>query len=277
MSLPQLIKDLLENGVHFGHLSKHWNPKMKKFIFGKKKNIYIIDLEKTSQKMQEAASFIEQIVQQGGKVLFVSTKKQLRDLIKEQALSCSMPYVVERWVGGFLTNSLTVRARVRKYAELVVKKEAANYGKMTKKEIGRLERQIERMGKIYSGVVSLDGLPDCLFIVDPKKESSCVREANKISIPIVALIDTDANPEVIDYPIPGNDDAIKSVRYIVAYITEAIKQGVKKGEELVRKAKSEENIEELVAETPPEKDNEEDTDLPESKDSETEIDEGGSK
>lgn len=271
MSLPQLIKDLLENGVHFGHLSKHWNPKMKKFIFGKKKNIYIIDLEKTSQKLQEAADFVQQVVQQGGKVLFVSTKKQLKDLIKEQALSCDMPYVVERWVGGFLTNSLTVSARVKKYAELVAKKEAANYGQMTKKEIGRLERQIERMGKIYSGVVSLHGLPDCLFIVDPKKESSCVREANKISIPIVSLIDTDANPEVVDYPIPGNDDAIKSVKYIVAYITEAIKQGVKKREELIKKAKVEENAEELEVETLPEPEQEGAADLPVEEDSETEI------
>jgi small subunit ribosomal protein S2 len=243
MALPQIIKELLENGVHFGHLSKHWNPKMKKFIFGKKKNVYIIDLEKTAQKLEEARDFVKQLVQQGGKILFVATKRQLRDLIKEQAQSCDMPYVVERWVGGFLTNALTVRSRVKKYVDLIEKKNTGGFDKMTKKEIGLLNRDIERMGKIYSGVVSLDDLPTCIFVIDPKKETACIREANKLSIPIVALIDTDANPEVVDYPIPGNDDAIKSVKYIVEYMVEAIKAGAQKGEELVEKGAGQEKEE----------------------------------
>ncbi|MBU1121310.1 MAG: 30S ribosomal protein S2 [Candidatus Omnitrophota bacterium] len=243
MSLPQVIKELLENGVHFGHLSKHWNPKMKKFIFGKKKNVYIIDLEKTAQKLEEAKDFIQQIAQQGGKILFVATKKQLRDLIKEQAISCQMPYVIERWVGGFLTNANTVRVRVRKYAELVEQRDKGQLSKVTKKELVMLNREIDRMHKIYSGVVSLEGLPECIFVVNPKKEVACVREANKLGIPIVALIDTDANPEVVDYPVPGNDDAIKSVRYIVSCLSEAVNQGVKKRKELLEGEKGKENTE----------------------------------
>lgn len=237
MALPQVIKELLENGVHFGHLSKHWNPKMSKFIFGKKKNVYIIDLEKTAQKLEEAKDFVKQITQQDGKVLFVATKKQLRELIKEQAVSCQMPYVVERWVGGFFTNAATIRERVRKYAELVDKRDKGNLGKMTKKEMGMVDRDIARMHKIYSGVVALDGLPACIFVVDPKKEVACIREANKLGVPIVALIDTDADPGVIDYPVPGNDDAIKSVKYVVSHISAAIKEGIERGKALAKEAK----------------------------------------
>lgn len=230
MALPEVIKALLESGVHFGHLSKHWNPKMKKFIFGKKKNVYIIDLEKTAQKLQEAKEFVKQEAQSGGKILFVSTKNQLRGVIKELASSCGMPYMVERWVGGLLTNFSTVRSRVNKYIELLDKREKGGFDKMSKKEVLRINREIERMEKNYSGVVTLDGLPSCVYIVDPKKEVACVREVNKLEIPIVALIDTDANPEIIDYPVPGNDDSIKSVKYITSAIVEAINEGLEAGE-----------------------------------------------
>ena len=227
MALPVLIKELLESGVHFGHLSKHWNPKMKKYIFGKKKNVYIIDLEKTAQKLEEAKEFVKQIAKGEGKILFVCTKNQLRGIIKELASSCNMPYMVERWIGGVLTNFSTVRRRINKYLELLEKRETGGFDKLTKKEVLRLNREIARMAKNYSGVTSLDSLPDCVFVVDPKKESACVREVYKLSIPIVALIDTDASPEVIDYPVPGNDDSIKSVKYITSYITDAIKEGLK--------------------------------------------------
>ncbi len=227
MALPEIIKELLENGVHFGHLSKHWNPKMGKFIFGKKKNVYIIDLEKTAQKLQEAKDFAKQKVKDGEKILFVATKKQLRSIIKELVSSCGMPYVSERWVGGLLTNFSTVRRRVEKYLDLLKQRETGGFDIMVKKEVVKLNRDIERMERSYSGVTSLKDLPGCVFVVDPKKEIACVREVNKLGIPIIALIDTDADPSVIDYPIPGNDDSIKSVKYITSCLVEAINQGLK--------------------------------------------------
>lgn len=226
MVLSEEIKELLESGVHFGHLSKHWNPKMKAFIFGKKKNVYIIDLEKTAQKIEEAKAFLRQISRSGKKVLFVATKKQLRNTIEELATSCNMPYVTERWVGGLLTNFATVKSRINKYVELLEQRKKGDFGGMTKKEVIKLNRVIERMAKIYRGVTTLEDIPDCIYLVDPKKEVACVREANKLSVPIVALIDTDANPEVIDYPIPGNDDSIKSVKYITLSLVKAINEGL---------------------------------------------------
>lgn len=225
MAIPETIRELLENGTHFGHLSKHWNPKMKKFIFGKKKNIYIIDLEKTAEKLEEAKEFVKKIAQKQGTILFVATKRQLRDTIKELASSCGMPYVVERWVGGFLTNFATIKDRIKKYVDLIDKRNQGKFDKMPGKEVVRLNREIERMEKNYSGVTSLEDTPDCIYVVDPKREVECIREANKLAIPVVALIDTDANPEVIDYPIPGNDDAIKSVRYVTSCIVDAISEG----------------------------------------------------
>jgi len=256
MALPEAIKELLENGVHFGHLSKHWNPKMKRFIFGKKKNVYIIDLEKTAQKLQEAKEFAKQKAKEGEKILFVSTKKQLRSIVKELASSCDMPYVAERWVGGLLTNFSTVRRRVEKYLELLRKRETGGFDIMVKKEVVKVNREIERMKSCYSGVTSLEGLPGCVFVVDPKKEVACVREVNKLGIPIVALIDTDANPDIIDYPIPGNDDSIKSVKYITSCVVEAINEGLKETSE-VKESQEEENeeaegvVEEKTPEVPP--------------------------
>lgn len=240
MALPAIIMDLLESGVHFGHLSKHWNPKMKGFIFGKKKNVYIIDLEKTAQKIQEAKDFLKEKAQSGEKILFVATKKQLRGLVKELAVSVGMPYVTQRWVGGLLTNFSTVRSRINKYINLLEQREKGGFDTMIKKEVVKLNRQMERMAKSYSGVTSLDDLPDCIYVVDPKKEGTCVREARKLKIPIVALIDTDADPGIIDYPIPGNDDSIKSVKYITTCLIEAIQEGLKK----VKSAKLEEPVEE---------------------------------
>lgn len=232
MALPEDVKGLLENGVHFGHLSKHWNPKMKKFIFGKKKNVYIIDLEKTSKKLAEACEFAKERAQAGGKILFVATKKQLRSVIKELATSCGMPYVTERWVGGLLTNFSTVRKRVNRYIELLEKREKGGFDAMVKKEVVCLNREIERMERSYSGVVGLDRIPDCVCVVDTKKEMACVREANKLSIPLIALIDTDADPDLIDYPIPGNDDSIKSVQYIISKIVAAVSEGLQRAKDI---------------------------------------------
>lgn len=231
MVLPQVIKDLLENGVHFGHLSKHWNPRMEKFIFGKKKNIYIINLEKTYHQLQEAKDFIRKIAQNGEKILFVGTKKQIRPHIREIASSCNMPYVIERWVGGLLTNFSTVSEQIRKYKELLERRQNGEFEKMPRKEVVRLNRQLERMEKNYQGLVDMDKLPACVYVIDPKREHTCIREAQRLQIPIVALVDTDANPEVIDYPIPGNDDAIKSVRYITQHIADAIFEASRSKEE----------------------------------------------
>lgn len=252
MTIPQTIRELLENGTHFGHLSKHWNPKMKKFIFGKKKNIYIIDLEKTAQKLEEAKEFAKKVAQKRGTILFVATKRQLRDAIKELASSCGMPYVVDRWVGGFLTNFSTIKVRIKKYVDLLEKKSQGKFEKMPGKEVVRLNREIERMEKNYNGVTSLEDTPECIYVIDPKREVECIREANKLSIPVIALIDTDANPEVIDYPIPGNDDAMKSVRYITACIVEAIKEGQNQAQDLVKEAGKEDKSKETAQESGPE-------------------------
>ena len=227
MALPETIRDLLENGVHFGHLSKHWNPKMKKFIFGKKKNIYIIDLEKTAGKLEEAKDFVREMASKGNKILFVVTKKQLKETIEAQAIRCDMPYVVDRWIGGFLTNFPTIQARMKNYMELTEKREKGEFEKYTTKEVLRINRELEKMEKNYRGVVTLNDLPSCVYIVDPKRETAAVREAKKLGIPIIALVDTDSDPEIIDYPIPGNDDAIKSVNFITSCIVEAVMEGLK--------------------------------------------------
>ena len=257
MAVPEMIKDLLENGVHFGHLSKHWNPKMKRFIFGKKKNVYVIDLEKTARSIEEAKEFVKQVAARGEKILFVATKRQLRDLIKEQAVSCGMAYIVERWVGGFLTNFPTIQVRIQKYLDMREKKDRGEIDKMPGKEKVRFNRELERMDKNYSGVTSLEGLAGCVCVVDPKKEVACVKEVNKLSLPLVGLIDTDGDPEVLDYPIPGNDDAIKSVRYVMSCIVEAINEGLKLGEKLTEKkekeASPEDTAEEIEKDTAEEK------------------------
>jgi len=249
MALSDILKGLLESGVHFGHLSKHWNPKMKRFIFGKKKNVYIVDLEKTAQQLEEAKDFLKQKAKEDGRILFVATKKQLRGVVKELALECGVCYVTERWVGGLLTNFSTVRSRINKYLQLLDQREKGQFNKMVKKEVVKLNREIERMERSYSGVTALEGLPTCVYVVDPKKEVACVREVSKLGIPIVSLIDTDADPDAVDYPIPGNDDSIKSVRYITSHLVEAIKEGQAESESVAKEAKkaTEEKSEESIA------------------------------
>ncbi|MCF7872990.1 MAG: 30S ribosomal protein S2 [Candidatus Omnitrophica bacterium] len=225
MGLTDTIKKMLEGGVHFGHLKRNWNPKMQKFIFGRKKNIYIIDLEKTTKMLDQAKEFLKEIAKSGGNILFVGTKRQIRPVIKELATSCDMPYVDQKWVGGLLTNFSTIKKRLQRYLELLKMRENGEFDNIPSKEVVRLNRQISRMDKNYSGLTTLKTLPDCVFVVDPKREKSCVREATKLSIPLVALIDTDADPEEVNYPIPGNDDAIRSVKFIVSSLVEAIDEG----------------------------------------------------
>ncbi|MCF7886783.1 MAG: 30S ribosomal protein S2 [Candidatus Omnitrophica bacterium] len=225
MGLTDTIKKMLEGGVHFGHLKRNWNPKMQKFIFGRKKNIYIIDLEKTTKMLDQAKEFLKETAKSGGNILFVGTKRQIRPVIKELATSCDMPYVDQKWVGGLLTNFSTIKKRLQRYLELLKMRENGEFDNIPSKEVVRLNRQISRMDKNYSGLTTLKTLPDCVFVVDPKREKSCVRETTKLSIPLVALIDTDADPEEVDYPIPGNDDAIRSVKFIVSSLVKAIDEG----------------------------------------------------
>ena len=227
MVLSEMLRNLLENGVHFGHLSKHWNPKMKKFIFGRKKGVYIIDLEKTAQKLAEAKDFARSIVKDGGKILFVATKRQAHQAVSELASSCGMPYVVERWVGGCLTNFSTIKQRIKNYIELEERRKNGDFEKLPKKEVVRMNKELEKMKRNYTGLINLEELPACIYIVDPKKEATAVREAKKLGIPIIALVDTDSDPEIIEYPIPGNDDAIKSIKFITANIVEAILEELK--------------------------------------------------
>ncbi|MCF7873974.1 MAG: 30S ribosomal protein S2 [Candidatus Omnitrophica bacterium] len=250
MGLTDTIKKMLEGGVHFGHLKRNWNPKMQKFIFGRKKNIYIIDLEKTTKMLDQAKEFLKETAKSGGTILFVGTKRQIRPVIKELANSCDMPYVDQKWVGGLLTNFSTIKKRLQRYLELLDMRQKGEFDNIPSKEVVRLNRQISRMDKNYSGLSTLKTLPDCVFVVDPKREKACAREAAKLSIPLVALIDTDANPEEVDYPIPGNDDAIRSVKFIVSSLVEAVNEGreqyhtIEKKEDLQKEEETENQEEE---------------------------------
>lgn len=225
MGLSGVIKQMLEGGVHFGHLKRNWNPKMSKFVFGRKKNISIINLEKTAQKLEEAKDFLREKAKSGEVILFVGTKRQIRPAIKELAATCKMPYVDQKWVGGLLTNFPTIKKRLKRYLELIQMRESGQFNSIPGKEVVRLNREISRMDKKYSGLTALEGLPECVVVVDPGRERACVKEAIKLAIPLVALIDTDSNPDEIDYPIPGNDDAIRSVRFVINSLVEAILQG----------------------------------------------------
>lgn len=255
MALPEIIKNLLENGVHFGHRSRNWNPKMKKFIFGKKSGVYIIDVEKTAQKLKEAADFLKELSARGGTILFVSTKRQAKEVIQKEAASIGAPYVAERWVGGLLTNFVEVRKRIKTYKDLKDQEASGNFGILLKKEVVRLGRKVAKMDKNFSGLIGLDKLPEAVCLIDPKKETLPVKEAKKLHIPIVALIDTDSDPDGIDYPIPGNDDALKSIRFITSCLIEAIKAGkqereTQRKEAELQKAKLAEGEKETAAATP---------------------------
>jgi small subunit ribosomal protein S2 len=244
LALPEELNKLLEAGVHFGHQAKRWNPKMKRFIFGKRSGIYIIDLEKTLSKIKEAVDFLKEVVKDDKDILFVGTKKQAQGLIRQVASSCSMPYVVDRWVGGLLTNFDVISVRIERYKQLLAQRDAGVFDKYPKKEVVRLNRELEKMVRNFEGVKNMKKMPGVLFVVDPKQESIAVQEARKAEIPIVALIDTDSNPEIIDYPIPGNDDALKSIRMVIAFIVDALGQVLLKRK---KKIESQQDQKEIVA------------------------------
>ena len=222
-----LVKQLLEAGVHFGHQTRKWNPKMEKFIFGKKDGIYVINLEKTAKLLLEACKFLNEAASAGSYVLFVGTKKQAQPIIKEEAEKCNMFYVNQRWLGGTLTNFLTIRKSIKKIETFEAMKTDGTYEAISKKERATIDKKIMNLLKNLSGVRKMDRLPGALFVIDSKREAIAVHEANKLSIPVVALVDTDCNPDKINYVIPGNDDAMKSAGFITSLISKSVLEGRK--------------------------------------------------
>jgi small subunit ribosomal protein S2 len=219
------MKELLEAGVHFGHQVKRWNPKMKKYIFGQRNGIYIIDLQKTVKMFEVAYNFIRDLSSRGESILFVGTKKQAQDVITEESQRSESFFVNQRWLGGMLTNYKTVKQGIEKLKKIEKMNEDGTYELLTKKEVARYETKRQRLDKNLSGVKEMTGLPSAVFIIDPKKESIAVAEAKKLSIPIVALVDTNCDPDDIDYVIPGNDDAIRSIRLLSSKMSDAVLEG----------------------------------------------------
>ena len=224
------MKQLLEAGVHFGHQTRRWNPKMAPYIFTERNGIYIIDLQKTVKKLDEAYNFVRDVAAEGGDILFVGTKKQAQESIRDEATRCGMHYVNARWLGGMLTNFRTIRKRIDRLEQLRTMSEDGTFDLLPKKEVVKLQLEIEKLEKFLGGVKNMQGLPKALFIVDPHKERIAVAEARKLNIPIVASVDTNCNPDEIDYVIPGNDDAIRAVKLIAGTMANAVLEG-KQGEQ----------------------------------------------
>ena len=219
------MKQLLEAGVHFGHQTRRWNPKMAPYIYTERNGIYIIDLQKTVKKLEEAYNFVREISGNGGYVLFVGTKKQAQDAIKEEAARCGGYYVNARWLGGMLTNFRTMRTRIDRLAQLRKMEEDGTFAMLPKKEVIKHQGEIEKLEKYLGGVKEMKKLPAALFIVDPRKERNAIAEARKLNIPIVAIVDTNCDPDEIDYVIPGNDDAIRAIRLIASAMADAAIEG----------------------------------------------------
>lgn len=225
------MKQLLEAGVHFGHQTRRWNPKMAKYIYGEKNGIYIIDLQQTVKLLSEAYEFVRELAAKGGTILFVGTKKQAKDSIEEQAKRCGMPYVNHRWLGGTLTNFRTIRRSIDKLKTIEQWEAEGLLDQLSSKEVSRIRRRYEKLKKNLDGIRNMEKLPDAVYIVDIVKEETATAEANRLGIPIVAIVDTDANPELVDFPIPGNDDAIRAVSLITSIIADAVIEGKQMSEE----------------------------------------------
>ena len=229
------MKSLLEAGVHFGHQTRRWNPKMATYIYTERNGIYIIDLQKTVKKLEEAYSFVRDMAAEGGNILFVGTKKQAQDAIKEEAARCGGYYVNARWLGGMMTNFRTMRTRIDRLAQLRKMEADGTFAMLPKKEVIKLQGEIEKLEKYLGGVKEMKKLPAALFIVDPRKERNAIAEAKKLNIPIVAIVDTNCDPDEIDYVIPGNDDAIRAIRLIAAAMASAVIEG-RQGEDTAEEA-----------------------------------------
>ncbi len=221
------MKQLLESGVHFGHQKRRWDPRMKPYIFTERNNIYIIDLQQTVKLIDEAYNFVHNLVRNNGNILFVGTKKQAQEAISSEAEKCGMPYINYRWLGGTLTNYNTINQRVKRLFQLEKMEQGDDFNFLPKKEVIILKREKEKLEKLLTGIKNMERLPDALFIIDPKREKIAVAEAKKLSIPIVAVVDTNCNPEEIDYLIPGNDDAIRAIKLMTAVIADAVLEGKK--------------------------------------------------
>jgi len=216
------IKELLEAGAHFGHQTSRWHPRMKKYIFTKRNGIHIIDLEQTAARLERACAFIKEKVADGGKVLFVGTKKQAQSIVEEEAKRCGMYFINQRWIGGVLTNFTTIQGRIDHLVRLEDQQARGDFARLPKKEAMKLNKEIERLNRNLGGFKEMTSLPDIIFIIDPSKEGIALAEARRVSIPVVAIVDTNCNPDDIDYPIPANDDAIRAIKLITSRIANTV-------------------------------------------------------
>ena len=232
------MKQLLEAGVHFGHQTRRWNPKMAPYIFTERNGIYIIDLQKTVKKLEDAYMFVRDVAANGDEILFVGTKKQAQDSVKEEAVRCGMPYVNARWLGGMLTNFNTIQKRIKRLAQLKTMESDGTFDMLPKKEVIKLNLEIEKLEKFMGGITQMKKQPAAMFIVDPRKERIAVAEAHRLGIPIIAIVDTNCDPDEIDYVIPGNDDAIRAVKLIVGAMADAVIEG-RQGEQTAPEAAEE--------------------------------------
>ena len=227
------MKQLLEAGVHFGHQTRRWNPKMAKYIFTERNGIYIIDLQKTVKKVEEAYNFVKEVAETGKPILFVGTKKQAQEAIKEEAERCGMYFVNERWLGGMLTNHQTIQTRIKKLRELEKMEEEGVFNVLPKKEVIKLNAEKEKLEKYLGGIKDMPELPGAIFVVDPRKENIAIQEAHRLGIPVVGIVDTNCDPDELDFPIPGNDDAIRAVKLITGAMATAVIEGRQGAEEEV--------------------------------------------
>jgi small subunit ribosomal protein S2 len=221
------LKDLLEAGAHFGHQAKRWNPLMEDYLFDVRDKVHIFDLAKTKQGLDKAAEFVKDVVAKGGKIVFVGTKRQAQAVVAEEAKKAGMPFVCERWLGGIITNWEQIKKSIDKLVEMREKRAKGEYKKYTKKEQLVLDQEIRRLEKFFGGLIGLEALPEAIFVIDTKKEETAVREANKKNIPVIAIVDSNSNPSLVDWIIPGNDDAVGAIKLIVQTIGEAAREGRK--------------------------------------------------
>ena len=224
------LKDLLDAGCHFGHQAQRWNPKMAPFLYGVRDGVHIFDLAKTKENLEKAAEFAKDTVAKGGKIIFVGTKRQAQAIVKEEAQKAKMPFITERWLGGIITNWDNIKKSIDKLKDLKTQKEAGELKKYTKKENILIDREIARLERFFGGLVDLKELPAALFVVDVKKEQAALREAAKKNIPVIAIVDSNSDPDMVDWVIPANDDAVGSIKLIVSLIAEAVKRGQQKDE-----------------------------------------------
>ncbi|PWA13530.1 30S ribosomal protein S2 [Pueribacillus theae] len=234
------MKQLLEAGVHFGHQTRRWNPKMKPYIFTERNGIYIIDLQKTVKKVEEAYNFVRQVAEAGGSILFVGTKKQAQESVRDEANRSGQFYINQRWLGGTLTNFQTIQNRIKRLKDLERMQEDGTFDVLPKKEVILLKKEMDRLEKFLGGIKEMKSLPDALFVIDPRKERIAIAEARKLGIPIVAIVDTNCDPDEVDYIIPGNDDAIRAVKLLTGKMADAVLEA-KQGEEMAEEPSEEES------------------------------------